>query len=207
MHRIFETALDFVFPKRCALCDLLGERAICDSCFADFESADEETQPPEGIHATSSLFVYTGRAAQAVKRLKYERATALAHPMAELLADFAESTSMCEADIIVPVPIHWSRKCIRGFNQSELLCDCIRHAPVSLDLLSRRVATRPQVGLSPEERRKNLSGAFSTSRHLNDEVVLLVDDVTTSGQTATECAKTLVEAGAKQVRLLTFALG
>ena len=97
MHRIFESTLDFVFPKRCALCDLLGDKAICDSCFADFEPTEDETQPPEGIHSSSSLFVYTGRAAQAVKRLKYERATTLARPMAEMLAEFAESTSLCEA--------------------------------------------------------------------------------------------------------------
>jgi ComF family protein len=207
VHRIIETALDFVFPKRCALCDLLGEKAICDSCFSGFEPAEEEIQTPKGIHAVSSLFNYTGRAAQAVKRLKYERATALARPMAELLAIHAELSSLCEADLVVPVPIHWSRRCTRGFNQSELLCESIRHSSVDLKLLRRSVATRPQVGLTPEERRNNLTGAFTTARPLKGETILLVDDVTTSGQTAAECAKTLIEAGAKQVRLLTFAVG
>ncbi|MEJ5170769.1 MAG: hypothetical protein WHU10_07265, partial [Fimbriimonadales bacterium] len=68
-----------------------------------------------------AAFRYDGRAAQAVRRLKYERATALGRPMAALLADSWARSGADSPDAIVPVPIHFLRRCSRGFNQAELL--------------------------------------------------------------------------------------
>lgn len=152
-----------------------------------------------------SLYPYEGRAAQAVKRLKFEDATSLGATMAADLAQGIEDLGKTDVDAAVPVPIHWSRRCERGYNQSEMLAQALPN--VRSDVLSRNRATRPQVGLSPEERLRNLRGAFTVTADVVGLSILLLDDVVTSGGTAFECARTLREAGAARVALATYARG
>ncbi len=149
-----------------------------------------------------SLYAFEGRAAQAVKRLKYARVTALAKPMADLMEHRRQE--LPDHDAIAAVPIHPSRRRSRGFNQSELLCeamprDLLRHASV---LRIRK--TRPQVELTRAERRVNLQGAFDVLSDLSGMKILLIDDVVTSGGTALACAEALKQQGAVEVGLLTF---
>ncbi|MCX7801061.1 MAG: ComF family protein [Fimbriimonadales bacterium] len=154
--------------------------------------------------AVGAAFLYEGRAGQAVRRLKYERATALGAPMAALLAQAAGRMGLDRVDAIVPVPIHFLRRCSRGFNQSELLCEGFDRTKVRPDLLRRVRSTRPQVGLSREQRSRNLRGAFRASPAVEGLRVLLVDDVLTGGFTMRECASTLIAAGAAGVQGLVF---
>lgn len=162
---------------------------------------------PDGLEFKSILFDYSGRAAQAVQHLKYARGTSVADWMAKRLAAFADENTLLGCDVIVPVPIHWSRRCYRGFNQAELLTSALPRDLVRTDLLKRTRATRPQVDLSLEERLANLEGAFQASPGVAKLRVLLVDDVCTTGQTAKECARALREAGAQSVGVLAFAGG
>jgi ComF family protein len=143
------------------------------------------------------VYRYEDRAAQAVRRLKYNRSTGLAPWMAE---EIAQASAKLPFDAVVPVPIHWSRWCWRGFNQSDLIAARLPSEP---RLLRRVRATRPQVGLNREERLRNLEGAFA-ARPCVGRSILLIDDVVTSGQTATECAKALLEQGAKEVGILAL---
>ena len=148
-------------------------------------------------------FAYEGRAAQAVRRLKYSRETALADWMsAQLVAAAGESAD--RADYIIPVPIHWSRTALRGFNQSEMLCERFPTDKVRFDVLRRTRATRTQVGLSIQDRLENLAGAFECTP-VEGKSILLIDDVLTSGQTARACAESLKAAGALQVEVVVFA--
>jgi ComF family protein len=148
----------------------------------------------------ATLFRYEGRAGQAVRALKYGRSTSLIDAMAgEVRA--AVSDLGFGVDAVIPVPIHWSRRCTRGFNQSELLCEGTETRP---ELLARVRRTRPQAGLTRDERERNLHGAFRASPRVSGLRVLLVDDVLTSGHTARECAKVLREAGAAEVGILAF---
>ena len=198
--------LDLLYPPKCALCGELGPKSICESCFATFSRAPAgEHRTIHGVTATCALYPYSERMAQAVTRLKYERATALAAPMAELMRKGAEEFDLLVADIIVPVPIHWTRRFLRGFNQSELLCEAMPKESVRPDALRRIRATRPQVGLDRAARLRNLSGAFRASPSVAGKTVLLVDDVLTTGHTAEECTKVLLRAGATDVRALFFA--
>ena len=158
-----------------------------------------------GLQYWASLYTYEGRAAQAVQRLKYSRSTALASPMASLLRAGAEAEALLDVDLIVPVPIHWSRRCVRGFNQSDLLASDLPTRLLAPTVLKRIKATRPQVGLSTEDRFINLQGAFRAQADLTGKRVLLIDDVLTSGQTARECADALKARGAAEVGVLTFA--
>jgi len=112
-------------------------------------------------------------------------------------------------DVIVPMPLHWFKKWQRGFNQSDLLAREISKkwgVPVRT-VVRRQKATRPQAGLTSSKRRANMSGAFKIprGRSLAGIRVLLVDDVVTTGATASACARVLKRAGAAHVALLALA--
>jgi ComF family protein len=182
---------------------MLGDAAICEMCAADFRPVARAARLDVDRHRI--LYHYTGRAGQAVRRLKFSRATALAAPMASLLAAEYEREFAGEVDLIVPVPLHWSRRFFRGFNQSELLCFQLPRELVQIRILRRVRATQSQVSLDPAARLVNLNGAFAADPSVAGKAVLLVDDVVTSGATASECARALRAAGAESISLLAFA--
>lgn len=197
--------LDLLYPPKCALCGTLGTEPVCSICFSDFReqpAARYATPPP--LDFACALFDYTGPAARVVQKLKYQRVTSLVDWMAKLLREGAEKRGLLEVDAIVPVPVHWSREAARGFNQAEVLSESMPPELVRRDVLRRRKATRSQVGLSHEERTKNLEGAFQAEAD-GLGYVLLVDDVLTSGGTAVQCASALKKAGVIEVGILTFA--
>ncbi len=195
-------ALDLLYPHKCPLCGLLAPDAPCFSCVGEMvpiaHPLIQERQGPLSYRA--ALYDYNGRAGQAVRRLKYARSTALSGFLASQIARAIDELAL-SFDVAVPVPIHWTRWCERGFNQSDILAGELlpdRH------LLKRIRATRPQVGLNREQRTRNLDGAFRAGEDAGGKAILLIDDVVTSGQTAKECAKSLLAAGANEVGLLAF---
>lgn len=204
--RVFSAALDVLYPRKCALCGNLADSPVCAGCLSHFEPFDDHAIRQRFVlDYVAALFVYTGFAATAVQRLKYERATSVAEWMAGLMLHGAKIRGLLDVDAFVPVPIHWTRTVARGFNQADLLCEQLPVGMVRRDLLRRTRATRPQVGLSHEERANNIEGAFEAIGEVRGLDVLLVDDVLTSGGTARECATTLKEAGASQVGIYSFA--
>ncbi|MBN1796013.1 MAG: ComF family protein [Sedimentisphaerales bacterium] len=113
-------------------------------------------------------------------------------------------------DYIVPVPLHWKRRLIRGYNQSELIAKRLRlkSTPVNTDFVRiRNTAAQPTMP-SPTQRARNVAGAFAVREGHNFEGknICLVDDIKTTGATLNECAKTLKEAGAEKVYALVLAV-
>jgi ComF family protein len=147
-----------------------------------------------------SVFRYHGRAGQVVRKLKYQRCTGLAGFMAAAVNATVQSEGI-DFDLVVAVPIHWYRRCSRGFNQAELIA---KELPHQGNALRRIRATHPQAGLSTAQRLRNLDGAFQVTADVRGKSVLLIDDVVTSGQTARECSKALKESGAREVGVLAF---
>jgi ComF family protein len=203
---IWSSILEFFYPEQCALCASLGQDAICPNCQSEMQKVAAPIYFPShsGLSTAHALFTYESRAAQAVRRLKYSRSLALAQPMAELIRSKWEEIGANDFDLVIPVPIHWSRWSARGFNQAELLCSCLPEKKVKPSLLSRTKRTKPQVSLSATERRKILADAFAPGGSLDGAKVLLVDDVITTGGTATACAAALRRAGASRVEALAF---
>jgi competence protein ComFC len=115
-----------------------------------------------------------------------------------------------EIDLFVPVPLHWRKRFIRGYNQSHIIAKKLKHpsAKVSADLVRIRY-TKPQpVMLTQAARAKNVAGAFAVRyKHpFAGRRICLVDDVKTTGATLNECANTLKEAGASKVFALVLAV-
>ncbi len=197
--------LEWAYPRKCALCGEFGDASICSVCRSEMTPLEEDDTPRlKDLDAVRSVHPYTGRAAQAVRRLKYERVLTHATTMADELA--ARIAPVVETfDVVAPVPIHWSRKCLRGFNQAEVLAEGLSR--VRQDVLVRTRRTRQQVGLTPEQRLRNLRDAFALAAPVQGLTVLLVDDVVTSGGTARECARALRSGGAARIELLTYCAG
>ena len=135
--------------------------------------------------------------------LKFAERTEWASRLSQMLEQTLTASGWTDrADCIVPVPLHWRRRLRRGFNQSYLLSKgmSLPGVPVSTDLVRIR-NTEQQWNLKPSQRRRNVKGAFAVRKGhpFEGKSVLLIDDISTSGATLTECAKTLKQAGAKQV--------
>ncbi len=115
-----------------------------------------------------------------------------------------------KVDAIVPVPLHPKRKKERGFNQAQIIAkELARIKGIELrdKLLVKTKNVRPQTSLRIEERAENVSGAFGVAKgeRIKEKVLLLVDDVYTTGSTIRECSSVLREAGVKEVKALTVA--
>ncbi len=161
----------------------------------------------QGFDAVYTYGSYEGTLRKLVHLFKYSGMRPLARPFGELLK---QALPLDQAfDVIVPMPLHWFKHWQRGFNQADLLAREIGRkwrVPVR-EVVRRKKATSPQAGLTNAKRRANVQGAFRVSRgrRLDGLRVLLVDDVLTTGATASACARALKRAGAAHVSLLALA--
>jgi ComF family protein len=161
----------------------------------------------QGFDAVYSYGSYEGTLRELVHLFKYGGVTPLAGAFGRFLIQaLPRETSF---DVIVPMPLHWFKQWQRGFNQSDLLAREIGkkwNVPVR-NLVRRKKATHPQAGLTNAKRRANVQGAFKITRGrpLAGMRVLLVDDVVTTGTTASACARVLKRAGAAHVALVALA--
>lgn len=165
---------------------------------------------PQQVRAAA---VHTGVMREAIHALKYDGVTALAAPLARYLTAAwhapAWDAIRTRVDLVVPVPLHAQRLHERGYNQAALLAQsfCRRNALVFAPAtLVRARATQSQVGLDAAARAANVADAFSAPARLDGAVILLVDDVYTTGATLGACARAARAAGAQAVVALTLAL-
>jgi ComF family protein len=156
---------------------------------------------------------YAGAVRGMVHLLKYDHVTPAVSVLGQLAAE-AISQSHLTADgkpLLVPVPLHSSKRRERGFNQSELIARAaVKHLPARLEIarvLKRQRPTHSQVGLTREERIANMRDAFRVidKPRVKGRTVIVVDDVMTTGTTVSECARVLKKAGAERVWAVTVA--
>ena len=185
-----------------------GAPLVCARCAAGRGAVD----------CARAIGSYEGALRDIIHRLKYGRRQSIAPQLGRLMRHHGADL-LAGADIAVPVPLHWSRRYWRGFNQAELLAAQLG-LPVA-HLLRRVRRTRPQVDLPARERQANVEGAFALRRReawngpawlrrlvatpLAGLTVVLVDDVSTTGATLEACARVVKHAGAKEVRVITAA--
>ena len=227
-------ALDVALPTLCVACrEPVDGDGVCAGCWAklsfiappfcprlgipfvydpgsDMLSMEAIANPPAYARARAALR-YDDVARTLVHALKYRDRTDLAPAMGRWMAR-AGHELLDDADVLVPVPLHWRRAWGRRYNQSGALARVIerqtgvRMAPEAL----RRIRpTEQQIGLSRTQRASNVQGAFkvATDRQslITGRRVVLVDDVLTSGATVDACARALLRAKAASVDVLVFA--
>ncbi len=233
------TAMGLLFPNICQVCRLeratAAEGYVCAKCrarvrFIEPPFCERCGLPYPGDITTpfkcancSDTKLYFSRARSAVTadgpvrevihRYKYQSALWFEPFLAELLISRATPELVRDKfDLIVPVPLHPTRKREREFNQAERLAARLAAAtaiPMKHNILRRVLHTRTQTLLSREQRTNNMRGAFApgSSRRLNGARVVLVDDVFTTGATTNACARVLRSIGASEVCVWTVARG
>jgi ComF family protein len=189
---------------------------LCDTCgdaLATWRRSPTDTRQcvrcrrlPRVIARGRAIAAYDGRLRDILHALKYNSRRSLAAPLAKLMAAAAPEI-LAGADFVVPVPLHVLRHYRRGFNQAEELA---KQLPVPmLRALRRRRRTASQTELPEAQRHRNVRDAFAVRwrarNAIRGKTLVLVDDVSTTGATLDACARTLREAGAKEVRALTAA--
>ena len=171
-------------------------------------------EPWTSAHITLGISAgrYDGALREIIHAFKYDSRRSLADPLGQLIRASAHSV-LDDSDCVVPVPLHPWRRMRRGFNQAHDLAK--RFDRPVMNALWRVRATPAQLTLNAETRRTNVRDAFAASPlcgagrcgpPIDDRVVVLVDDVRTTGATLDECAKVLLNAGAREVRALTAAI-
>ncbi len=230
-----EATVQFIYPPVCIVCQgaTAVPHGVCASCWSGLGlisaplcdrlgtpfaieyggpliSPAALADPPVFARARA-VCRYDDAARRLVSRLKYGDRTELSIAMSRLMAT-AGRELLADADLIMPVPLHRWRLWSRRFNQSALLAQrlgVMTGKPVDMLSLRRVKRTAPQVGLTRDQRRLNLQGAFLLDpdgrRHVEGRRILLIDDVLTTGATANAAARALIRQGAEAVDILTFA--
>lgn len=235
---LWNAALLLIYPPHCRNCEVPltfddGIR-ICERCWGQVERLSGENCPrcgfpvsdmnpvrkgfcrqcPTGnLHFDSAraAVVYDGPVKELILALKFRYQEHIAPFLVDLLDPVWDREFRENVDLIIPVPLHWTRRRWREFNQSLLLARGLaaRKGIGARDEILRRVRrTRPQSRTSGKgAKRRNVRGAFRVvlPREVTGKRVLLVDDVFTSGSTVNECARALKGAGAAEVHVLTLA--
>ena len=219
---LLKSVTDFIYPPFCIVCNnrlLKDERFVCEKCWYSIPKIGREFDIFHDIRSKSGQEVYFSNAmsiwqfsppAQTIIHyLKYQGFKRLADHLGMIMAERLGLMSLPpEQTLLVPVPLHKTRQRERGYNQSSLLCQAIAvESGFSYDdsILTRIRYTESQTKLNAVERAKNVDNAFKIIHpgKIQQKVILLVDDVITTGATMNACARELMKNGAKEVYLLS----
>ena len=226
--------MDLVLPRACVGCarpiDASEPGIVCGRCWARLVPLGSpqcercghpcaryrcrwcDLLPPYVRAVRSACWMPAGSATDIVHALKYEGWSGVAEGMAQRMARLAWPDDVLrERAMLVPVPLAPARRRERGYNQSELLARALQpiwHVPVCDDVLLRTRHTTSQTRLTPQDRLRNVAGAFRAADAATDRLrgshVMLVDDVVTTAATLNSCAAALLHGGARIISYVTF---
>lgn len=237
MFALFKSLIDTLLPPRCKLCGKIvsDDDSLCPECFNKINFITRPYcahcgQPLESVNKTSkhflcpncaqnklpwfrlarSAFRYEEDSKNLILSFKFYDRTDNAKILAKFMKNAAQDIFDKGINLIVPVPLHYTRLFRRKYNQSALLAielSKLTGIPVEFDGLVRHKKTRPQVEFSGKVRQINVRNAFSVKcpDDFKGKHILLIDDVLTTGSTLKECAKALKKAHPSSIDLLTAA--
>ncbi len=192
------------WPSRCVFCGQ-APQPVCPPCRDDLPWLDPVFELAPFETAIAPL-AYAFPVDAAIKRLKFQCRLSYVNAFA-LLLRAATGLVPEDVDALLPMPLHWRRQLLRGFNQATEISRGIRRSmalPLVTNVIRRR-HTPSQSGLSAAQRRRNLRAAFQVRGPIGSKHVLIVDDVITTGATSRQLANVLLEAGVPAVSVLAIA--
>jgi ComF family protein len=200
-RRCWQTIKPFTPP----LCDVCGDpRRSWHTNGVEFNTCRRCRDRDHLVSHARAIGEYDGSLRAVIHALKYDGHRSIGGRLAGLMIA-SGARILDDADLAVPVPLHRARRRARGFNQAA---EIARHLTIpTIDALKRTRATTSQTDLPAEARQANVRNAFALRRcvDITGRVVVLVDDVSTTGATLEACARVLLDAGAREVRALTAA--
>ena len=215
---VCEECLIAIRPIGGGVCAVCGERLVSPHAFSGVDGEPRcgvcrRLDPP--FEKAVAYGSYDGGLRDLIHLLKYEQVLPAANLLGRMLGEAITGLDglMAESVLVVPVPLHKRKLRQRGFNQSELIAKAAmklkgdQRYQLCGNALERRRETKSQIGLSSHQRRENLRGASAVTEpeRVKGHEILLVDDVFTTGTTASECARVLRRAGASKVWIATVA--
>jgi ComF family protein len=210
---VAHTLASILFPSFCALCSVRIEQhhVLCSRCNALCSPAPISFftigARRVAIHAAASFVPPLSMLAQGKGYGQHRNSVVLG----KLLAQYCKQSGLY-FDSLIPIPLHWSRQMLRGYNQAALIAEQLQEQGTLLQPLQRVRMTASQKDLDKKARQKNMRDAFAikwwwshkqVSQALSGKRIALIDDVYTSGATTKEAARLLFEHGAASVTILT----
>lgn len=227
--------IDALFPRRCPVCGSIvipKGKLICPSCLKQLsfvkspackkcgkevmsdttEYCFDCTRHNRSFEYGIALLNYNEASKKSMAGIKYKNKREYLDYYIDASVHYCGKNLLnMQADALIPVPVHPTRRRQRGYNQAEILAEGLGRKlsiPVRPDLLVRNRNTEPQKILSPEKRLANLENAFSAGvipENINS--VIIVDDIYTTGSTIEACTRVLKGAGVKKVHFFAVCIG
>lgn len=216
MIKPLEYILDIFFPKRCIICSKTLEAgstiSICDNCCTNMLLEFHNPHLPYERYFEKYFFClpYIDNIKNSVLGLKFKNQYTLASAFGYVMAERLGSENTEDIDMVVPVPISKRRRKERGYNQTELITEemCrITGLKLETGVLEKIKEIPPLSSMNKADRINAVKGAYKLCADVKGSIILLTDDIYTTGSTVNECAKMLRRGGAKEVRILTLCAG
>lgn len=225
LHIALQSSVDWMLPASCLSCAqpfAENDYPLCHSCYATLpfqrfacrrcgqniasqqDGCGRCLAHPPPYDECFCAFEYRNPISKLVRDFKYHQRPELATPLAQLMARELTAQAVSLPDLVLSVPVHTSRLRSRGYNQSSLLSKklaLLLDIDYQANLLKKTNNTPPQAELSLQQRANNLQGCFALTTQIKAKHVALVDDVVTTGATASEIAKTLKRNGVDYVQV------
>lgn len=212
---VFSDLFDFFFPPKCIFCGKFlkkDEKQICAKCEAELPYLTGGKQLREGnfFDVCASPLKYEGNVRRSILQYKFKGKTNYADCYGGILAKCIRENLSGKYDMISWVPLSVKRKRSRGYDQAMLLAlaAALELNDVAVETLIKHTDVAAQSSLNDREKRKeNISGVYwvSDEELIQGRKILLIDDIITTGSTLSECARTLLQAGAESVVCATLA--
>jgi ComF family protein len=235
-RKVARTSIDLIYPPQCVFCSCPLERpaaiALCEQCTSELAPVGPvqcrrcaaTINPLEfgddcvrcrgerfRFERVLALARYSGSLRDAVLRMKLSHAEPLMMAMGRLLVErFGDELKLQKIDVVVPIPMHWTRRLVRGTNSPELIGQVVASElgmEFAARALRRKRRTQKLAELTRQQRKRTLRDAFAVGRgcDFSGARVLLIDDVLTTGTTCDTAARALEKAGAAEINVLVAA--
>lgn len=211
--KVLKLILDLIYPPKCLLCDCVlasNQLDLCPKCRVDQPLCPISKNKLPFVDSWLSLWYYEDNAKESLRRYKFRGKRCYAPGYGRLLAMKIQQEMDGKYDLITWIPVSKRRRFKRGYDQVQLLAQAVGSelGCVPIPCLHKIRDNPPQSGISGHaQRRANVLGAYEAvvPEQFSGKRILLLDDIITTGSTASECAKVLLTAGASEVHVAAVA--